>query len=64
MPPKAPSFTPQGVVQTGTAVQMGCIYCLSEGLQAPAEHHVAYIYQGTSYCAKHIKAFLTPQEAE
>lgn len=61
MPPKAPSFTQQGVVQTGTSVQMGCVYCLAEGLTAPAEHHVAYLWQGTSYCASHIKAQFASQ---
>ena len=63
MPSKAPDFSLpglKGVVQTGDAVQTGCIYCLAEGLTAPAENHVAYFYQGTSYCGKHLKAFLSP----
>lgn len=64
MPPKAPSFTPQGVVQTGTAVQFGCIHCLATDLEAPAEHHVAYLYQGSSYCAAHLKPHIQPQEAQ
>lgn len=62
MPPKAPKFGSEltGVIQTGDAVQTGCIYCLAEGLTAPAENHVAYFYQGTSYCGPHLKAFLSP----
>lgn len=61
MPSKAPDFSMQkltGTIQTGDAVQTGCIYCLSEGLTAPAENHVAYFYQGTSYCGKHLSSFL------
>lgn len=64
MPSKAPDFSRvglQGTIQTGDAVQTGCIYCLAEGLAAPAENHVAYLYQGTSYCGKHLKAALSPQ---
>lgn len=64
MPPKAPNFSHEGLhgtIQTADAVQTGCIYCLAEGLTAPAENHVAYFYQGTSYCAKHLKAALAPQ---
>lgn len=61
-PPKAPDFNGslRGVIQTGDAVQTGCIWCLSEGLSAPAENHVAYLYQGTSYCGKHLKIQLSP----
>lgn len=62
--PKAPDFSRErltGTIQTSDAVQTGCIYCLAEGLTAPAENHVAYLYQGTSYCGKHLKAALTPQ---
>ena len=67
MPPKAPNFSQtglQGTIQTADAVQTGCIYCLAEGLTAPAENHVAYFYQGTSYCAKHLKSALAPQAAQ
>lgn len=67
MPPKAPSFakeTLQGTIQTGDAVQTGCVHCLFEGLNSPAEHHVAYLYQGTSYCGKHLKIALTPKQTE
>jgi hypothetical protein len=55
MPAKVPSFDfLQGVVQTGDAVQSGCVWCLHAGLTAPAENHVAYFYQGTSYCGPHL----------
>jgi hypothetical protein len=57
MPPKAPEFSKKGLtgtIQTEDAVQTGCVWCLHEGLTAPAEHHVAYLYQGTSYCGKHL----------
>lgn len=61
MPPKAPNFsgTLQGTIQTGDAVQFGCVYCAGEGLTAPAENHVAYLWQGTSVCGKHLKAMFT-----
>lgn len=62
-PPKAPDFNQnrlEGVIQTGDVVQTGCVWCLSEGLTAPSEHHVAYLYQGTSYCGKHLTAQLKP----
>lgn len=57
MPSKAPQFgmTPQGVIQTEAPVQIGCGFCLFDGLAAPAENHVAYMYNGTSYCGKHFK---------
>lgn len=35
--------------------QIGCGYCLAEGMTAPAEYHIAYFYQGTSMCARHFK---------
>jgi hypothetical protein len=55
-PPKAPQFgvTQQGMVSTTDAVQIGCAYCLGEGLLAPAEGHVAYLWSGTSFCSKHL----------
>lgn len=56
MPPKAPNFQQlKGVIQTEDAVQYGCIVCLANGLSAPAEHHVAYMWAGTSYCGDHLK---------
>lgn len=67
MPAKAPDFSiPKltGTIQTGDAVQTGCVHCLFEGLNSPAENHVAYLYQGTSYCGKHLKIALTPQQPE
>ena len=54
MPPKEPNFS-FGKVETSTAVQFGCVYCLGENLEAPSENHVAYFWQGTSMCAKHFK---------
>lgn len=56
--PKVPNFSAglSGTIQTGDAVQFGCIWCLAEGLTAPAENHVAYMYQGTSFCGPHLKA--------
>lgn len=58
MPPKEPNFNLKGVVQTSESVQFGCVYCLGEGLKAPAEHHVAYFWNGTSMCGKHFKALV------
>ena len=58
MPPKAPVFSPDalhGHVNTPDPVQFGCVYCLGEGLTAPAEHHIAYLWQGTSMCGKHFQ---------
>jgi hypothetical protein len=56
MPPKAPSFGAIGKISTETPVQFGCVYCLYENLEAPAENHVAYIWQGTSMCASHLSS--------
>ena len=56
---KIPKFDQQtltGVIQTGDPVQFGCVQCLYEGLTSPAEGHVAYFSQGSSYCAKHLTA--------
>src|SRR4030095_12189334 len=48
----------KGVIHTDQPVQTGCVMCLSEGLEAPAEDHVTYMYQGTSYCGKHLSPFV------
>lgn len=67
MPPKAPTFAvagQPGVVKTEDAVQFGCAYCLGEGLMAPAEHHVAYFWAGTSFCSKHLMEFFKVQNAQ
>lgn len=58
MPGKVPDFTSslKGHVETGQPVQFGCVYCLSQGLVAPAEHHIAYMWQGTSMCASHFES--------
>ena len=55
-PPKAPQFggSAPGFVNTPDPVQIGCAYCLGEGLLAPAENHVAYLWSGTSFCSKHL----------
>lgn len=65
MPPKAPSFGAIGKISTDTPVQFGCVYCLHENLEAPAENHVAYMWQGTSMCASHMssKVFNPVQQA-
>ena len=73
MPPKSPRFDvatltdspeePQGVIHTGQAVQTGCWMCLRDGLEAPAENHVVYLYQGTSYCGTHLAPYLPAKEA-
>jgi hypothetical protein len=47
-----------GHVQTSTAVQTGCCYCLFENITAPAENHVAYMWAGTSMCAKHFRTYV------
>lgn len=69
MPAKSPDFspeyllgTPTGVIKTEDPVQMGCVMCLRDGLEAPAEGHQVYLYQGTSYCSSHLAPFLVPQE--
>lgn len=42
--------------------QIGCVYCLAEGLEAPAESHVVYFYMGTTYCARHVKVAAGAQQ--
>lgn len=67
MPPKAPNFNQQpqkGVVRTEDIVQTGCVYCLAEGLQAPAENHVAYMWNGTSFCSRHLTDLFKAQNAQ
>lgn len=67
MPAKTPQWDAQtltgikGVVHTDKAVQFGCVLCLSEGLEAPSEDHQTYMYQGTTYCAKHLAPFIVPK---
>lgn len=56
--PKAPNFGIIGKISTDTPVQFGCVYCLHENLEAPAENHVAYMWQGTSMCANHIGTYV------
>jgi hypothetical protein len=66
--PKAPNFGAiGGEIKTGTPVQFGCVYCLAANLEAPAENHVAYIWQGTTMCASHLSSMVfnpvqTPQQ--
>lgn len=61
---KAPNFNHLiGNVRTGEVVQIGCVYCLNEGLAAPAEHHVAYLWQGTSMCGKHFTSLVMKKES-
>lgn len=59
MTSKAPNFGNLiGDIRTGEVVQIGCVYCLGEGVSAPAEQHVAYLWQGTSMCGKHFKSLV------
>lgn len=55
--PKAPNFgIIGGTISTDNPVQFGCVYCLHENLEAPAENHVVYMWQGTGMCASHMSS--------
>lgn len=41
--------------------QFGCVYCLSEGLEAPASQGVIYFYGGSSVCADHMRSTIFNQ---
>lgn len=51
-----PSFGEGGFVSNPEEnTQIGCGYCLGENVEAPATFGVAYLWQGTSMCARHFR---------
>jgi hypothetical protein len=50
-----PSFGAGGFVSSDENTQIGCGYCLGENVDAPSTFGVAYLWQGTSMCARHFR---------
>lgn len=39
----------------GETTQVGCVYCLSENVDAPVPASVVYYVGGTSMCSRHVR---------
>ena len=51
-----PQFGAGLVFKPEENTQIGCVYCLAENIEAPSTFGTVYLWQGTSMCARHIKA--------
>jgi hypothetical protein len=50
-----PQFGSGAVIDPDGSTQIGCGYCLGENVEAPATFGIAYMWQGTSMCARHFR---------
>lgn len=60
--PQRPSAIWGGAVnEPGTDSQIGCVYCAAENVAAPVL--IVYMFNGTSYCRRHLLSVVFKQEA-